>query len=130
MAFIFDSVDKDAQKNGIWEDFSGGKFLIASTSTSKYQSRLNTLRKPLARQIDNGTVNPDDLTNMLCQAMSECVLLDWDGVATGNGTKVEYSRDNAKELLVNNEAFRDFVIEVASNQALYEKEFKDATVKK
>jgi len=70
------------------------------------------------------------LTNIYCKALSEYVLLDWDNVANAKGENVPYSQEAAMQVLKSNEEFRDFVADIAGNQAMYETEFKEATAKK
>ena len=130
MAFNIDAVDKNAQKVGIWEDMDGSSFRIASISQGSYQKRLTRLRKPYSRAIERETVNPDDLNGIFCKALAEHILVDWKDVIDGNGKEVEYSVTAAISVLQDNDNFRDFVIEVASNQSLYEKQYKEAVVKK
>ena len=89
MAFNIHAVNKKAQTEGVWADFEGSRFLIASTANSKYQRRIATLRKPMARRIDKGTVDPEELTEMLATALSEHILLDWEGVEGEKNAEIE-----------------------------------------
>ena len=130
MAFNIHAVDKKAQKSGVWTAFEGSEFLIASTSSSAYQKRVAVLRKPLAKQIDKGTVDPDDLINMLCTALSEHILLDWKGVEGDKNVEIDYTQYRGLEAMKDNDDFREFVSDFGSTQANYEQEFKDEVVKK
>ena len=130
MAFNIDAVDTDAQSNGVWEEYQGSEFLIASTANIRYQKRLATLRKPLSRQIDKGTADPEELNRIFCKAISERILLDWKNVVDSNGKAIDYSPEIAQKSLETNDTFASWVLEVAGNQEFYEREFKDAVVKK
>ena len=130
MAFNIHAVDKKAQKTGVWTTFEGSEFLIASTSSSAYQKRIAVLRKPLAKQIDKGTVDPDDLINMLCTALSEYILLDWKGVEGEKNAEIEFTQWRGLEAMKDNDDFREFVRDFGSTQANYEQEFKETVVKK
>ena len=130
MAFNIDAVDTDAQVNGIWEEYEGSEFLIASTANTRYQKRLATLRKPFAKQISRDTADPEDLNRIFCKAISERILLDWKNVLDGNGKEVGYSPEIAQKALETDDVFANWVLEIAGNQDFYEREFKDAVIKK
>ncbi|AAX84860.1 hypothetical protein [Xanthomonas phage Xp15] len=98
-------------EEGVWAEYQGGQFLIAYAGGVKFQRRMTALRKPFRRQEERGDqIDPAVLRKITCQAISEVILLDWKEVAS-KGEPVPYSREMAFKALVNDERFRNFVME-------------------
>lgn len=118
---IFDA-DLSSIDAGVWRDFEGSKFLIAHISNMKFQRELSRLQQPHRRKIQENSLDPKTNQDIICQAMSKCVLLDWKDVVTKSGEAVTFSSDKALELLKRNPEFRDWVSEVAMAMANFRAE--------
>ena len=112
--FKFDE-DVPLTDEGVWIDWNGSKFKIAHTSNMKFQRALARLQQPYKRKLDAGTMDPAKNRQILAQAMSEALLLDWQNVANKEGDVTPYSVDNGHKALIKSEDFRDFVSNFAMN---------------
>jgi hypothetical protein len=99
---------------GVWVDFEGSRFLIAHLSNMKFQRTFARLQQPYRKKIEAGTLDPEISKKLLCQAMSEGILLNWDNVTNKSGV-IQYSPEFGFKLLMNNPAVREFISEYASN---------------
>lgn len=127
--FVIDSINTDGQENGVWAEFKGSRFLIASLSNLNYQRELARLQQPHRRNIEKGTVDPVVLRDILCGALARGILKDWENVVDSSGRMVPFSVDTAARVLAYNEDLRDFVVEFAGNVDNYRAEAVEDTVK-
>jgi hypothetical protein len=109
---------------GVWATFMGSDFLIAHTSSMRFQRTLARLQQPHRKKIETGTLDPQQSRDILCKAMSEALLLDWRKVS-GRSGDVPYSPDAAYQALVKNPELRDFVTEFSMNLQNYRNEEVD-----
>lgn len=133
--FIANAFDENKKVNGEWVDFCGARFKIASQRSEKYVGAINRLMKPYAKQIKNNTLTPEQNESLLCAAMAEGLLLDWEGVgrideATGKAAELPYSVENAKTVLKENYELREFVAEYSEQLDNFKREAIEDTVKK
>lgn len=127
--FNIDSANKAGFDQGVWQDFMGSKFLVASTSNISYQRLLTRLQQPHRRKIDKGTLDPSIMKELLCKGLSEGILLDWKDVIDKSGKSVEYSTKTAYKVLMGNEDLRDFIIDVGANYDNFKIEAVEDAVK-
>lgn len=114
MSFQF---KEQANKNldaGTWADYQGAKFLIAHAGSDRFQRRMQALQKPYRRKMERGEMDPADTRRIMTQAMGEAILLGWEGVKRGE-EEVQYSSKLAIQLLTNDPALRDFVMEYSTD---------------
>ena len=128
--FIVDAIDPKAETEGLWAEFSGGQFKIASSSSSSYQKRVAKIYLPHRRKIEKGTLDPEIGKDLMARALAGNILTDWKGVHTQDGEVLKFSVEAANNALANNEDLRDFVLEYASDIGNYREEFKASTAKK
>ena len=128
--FVIDAIDPKAESEGLWFDFSGSKFKIASTSSTSYQKRISKLYAPHRRKIEQGKLDPETGRDLIASALAGNILVDWKDVLTSDGKPVKFSVEVAKEALMGNEDLRDFVLETAADIANFREEFKEDAVKK
>ncbi len=110
MKLMITPIDKNAEENGVWTKYRDVDLLIARGNNTKFKSAFRRV-----------TQSYDDLTNLpeeksaelLADALSEGVLLGWKGFIV-NGNEIEYSKINAKNLLVNDVDCREFVTDFAN----------------
>lgn len=114
-------------ETGSWGEFQGSKFLITHISNLRFQRTLARLQQPYKKRIEQGTLDPATSKDVMCKAMSESLISDWQNVVDRTGEKVPYSPEAAYRALVNDPEFRDFVTEFAVNlQNFRDEEVKDA----
>lgn len=133
--FIANAFDDKKKLEGNWEDFGGAKFRIASQRSDRYIAAINRLMKPYQKQIKNNTLTPEQNESLLCKAMAEGLLLDWEGVgyideATGEVKEMEYSVENAEKVLRQNYELREFVQEYSEQLDNFKREFQQEFTKK
>lgn len=116
--FQFDA-DLNTIDTGVWAEWSGSKFLIAHISNLKFQKLLARLQQPHRKKLESGGLDPETNRDILCQAMSQTVLLDWDNVVSKAGSKTPYTAQNAFHALQHDPEFRDFVAEFATQMSNY-----------
>lgn len=119
--FQFDA-DLSAIDKGVWTEWSGSRFLIAHISNMRFQRALARFQQPHRKKLETGTLDPQTNRDILCRAMSEAVLLDWDKVVSKSRDTVVYTPENAFKALQSNPEFRDFVAEFATQMANYKSE--------
>lgn len=96
---------------GNWAEYQGARFLIAHAGNDRFQRRMQALNKPFRRKAERGEMDPVDQKRILTQALGEGVLLGWEGVQDAKGEAVPYSSKVAIQMLTNDPALRDFVME-------------------
>lgn len=104
-------VDKDSSglETGEWADFKGARFKLKHVSNIDFQRAVLRLQQPYRRKIDAGTLDPKISRDIVCQAMSQHILIDWELVFDKTKKPVLYSQTAAFAALVGNEDLRDFV---------------------
>lgn len=100
---------------GVWRDFGNAKFLIAHISNLTFQRALSRYQQPHRRALENGTLDPKVQRDILCKAMAEGVLMNWQGVTSKITKEAEpFSPKSALVMLKGNAEFRDFVSAIAA----------------
>ena len=129
MPFNIDAMSSEKQQGGIWADLDGSKFLIASTDSFTFQREFSRLQRPFKKKIDKETLDPKQSLDLLCEALSKTILIDWKNVVDGQGKKVPYSQEAAKQALLTNSDFRSWVQEVALDSDGFKAEIEEEEVK-
>ena len=114
--------DLSTVDEGVWTEFDDSRFKIAHISNLKFQRALARLQQPHMRKITEGRLDPAVNKSILCQAMSEGILMDWKDVKTKSGEDVPFSSKAANTALLANVEFRDFVSDFATNIGHYRDE--------
>lgn len=112
--FKFDA-DLKTVDSGVWAEFQGARFLIAHISNMRFQRALARHQQPHRRKLEAGTLDPQTNRDILCKAMAEGLLLNWDKVQSAAGQDTPYSPDAGVVALTKNVEFRDFVSEFSLN---------------
>lgn len=98
---IFET-DTDLETKGRWIDYGvAGEYLIARAggSNRKYADLLSKRMKPYRRQIDTGTMNNEKAKTILIQTFVDAILLGWKNVNGRDGNPLEFTRENAIQLM-------------------------------
>lgn len=124
MSFVVEFSTKETQKNGVWTEFMGGKFLIAHSSNVKFQRALSRLQSPHRKKIDKGSMDPEVSMKILCRSMAEAIILDWRDIKDPNGVDIQFSVDTCEKVLESMDDLRDYVFEFSSELANYKAELQ------
>lgn len=106
MAFKIPDEQPLALEEGQWTSYEGSDFRIAYATNVKFLRAKQRLEQPYRRKIESGTLDPAEHRRILCKAIAEAILLDWRNV----DGDVPYSVKAAEKALLNDEAFREFVM--------------------
>jgi len=98
---------------GAWGYYRNVKLKIARLNNNRYKAAFRRLMKPYQKEIDNNTLDDDTSDRIICESLAEGVLVDWDK-STFPG-EVEYSKENAIDLLLNDPDCRLFVMDYAGD---------------
>jgi hypothetical protein len=129
-------IDEGVSKKGVWVDWIGGtRLLLASTSSTKYKSKLSKLARDNKLILDDA--NPDNfmaIQRITCQALAEEALLGWEGIhwpdEAGNVTyNIPYSPKLGQEALMKVDALRSFVSEESAKPSHFKKEVAEEAKK-
>ncbi|CTQ45771.1 hypothetical protein [Roseibium aggregatum] len=117
--------NKEAEIEGAWVDIGDGcKVKVARANNSEYTKKMQKLSKPHAAQARAGNLGEELATEILCEAMAETILLDWEGLKDG-GKVVPYSTNAAFEILRDVPDFRSFIFDLASEAAVFRNEINE-----
>lgn len=106
---------------GVWTEYEGSRFKIAYATNVRFLRLKQRLEHPHRRKIENGSIDPAEHRKLLTKAMAEAILLDWEGV----DGDVPYSVKMAEQALMNDEAFREFVMTFSMDLANYKDEERE-----
>lgn len=111
------NVDTDTSQveTGTWGTFRGSQFLIAHTSSLKFQKCLARHQAPYRKQIEQGKLDPETNRTVICKSMSEGIVLDWKDVVDGQKNQVPYSSAAAAKALLRDTEFREWVSDFSMN---------------
>jgi len=118
---------KEKEINGVEAFYHGVKLIIARDTNIHYKNALRRLMKPYQREIDKGTLDDATTDEILCTAIAEGILVGWDASTFPNG--IEYTKEKAKELMLDDEDCRRFVLEFAADLSNYLEAEKEAVKK-
>lgn len=109
--------------SGVWAKWNGAEFLIAHISNMKFQRALAKLQQPHKKKLEAGSLDPKINRDIVCEAMSEGILMDWKKVGSKSGVEeVKYTPANGFIFMKKNPDFRDFVSDYAQNLTNFREE--------
>lgn len=114
---VISQARNSALDEGVWASFGGSKFLIAHTSNLQFQRTMARLQAPHRKAIEKGNMDPEDSKEIVCKALSQCILKDWADVKDLAGNSLKYDKDIGYIALKNNEELREFVQEFSTDLA-------------
>jgi hypothetical protein len=123
--FNVDQNTVDLENEGVWTDYKGSKFLIASSGSTKFQRLFTRLQMPYRKDIDKRRLDPETQLDIMCKAMSKAMLLDWKDVVDNSGNPVPFDKDVAYKALKGNSDFREFVSNFATEIENYVQEERE-----
>jgi hypothetical protein len=111
---MFDpSADHKQTEEGVWEEYQGAEFLIAHTSSIRFQRALSRGQQPVRKKIESGSLDPAENKKIICRAMAEGMLLDWRKLPESPTDLPVYTPDLGYKALMGQPAFREFVSETS-----------------
>ena len=114
MKLMITPIDKDAEQNGVWTEYREVKLLIARANNTKFKTAF---RRITQQYEDLSNLPEEKSAELLSEALAEGVLLGWKNFKIYDANiekEVEYSKINAKNLLVNDVDCREFVTDFAN----------------
>lgn len=135
--FISNAYDKSKELEGVWEDFMGASFKVASSQSSEYKKELLRLSKKqnASQKGKKEDIDIEKNVDLICEAMANTLLLDWKGVGrideeTGEIVETPYSKENAKQALKDHYELREWVDAFASENENFKREYVEKVSKK
>lgn len=126
MAYVFKKYDDSKKEKGAWVNIDGGRFKIAAISTSAVEQKNEEIRKRNEREYGKTRPPLDVQIADDAEAISETLLHDWDGIIAedenGKEVPVPFTRENAYELLLNDDPLRKRILLESQNMANYQRE--------
>lgn len=117
--FNIESTTVDREEDGVWADFKGSKFLIASSGCNKFQRLFSKLQRPHRRALEKNSLDPTIQLDIMARSLSQAVLLDWNDVVDNNGNPVDFDSDMAYKALKGNSELREFVTNYSTDLGNY-----------
>lgn len=122
MAFNIDGISQEKKETGVWVELDGSEFLIASLNTHAFRRENARLNKPHLSKIRADKIDPKVEAEIMAKTLAKTILLDWRKVVDGKGKDYPYTFDNCKNVLMNHDDLRNYVVEIASDTANYQAE--------
>ena len=121
--------DPELEREGVWVDYRGGsRIKIARIHNPNFTRAYDAAIKPHKRKQRAGTLETEVETTIFCKCISKTILLDWEGF-TKNGKPWKYSAENAYQLLEDKIDFRNEVVEFATTEEIFHREFNEDSEK-
>lgn len=119
MAFVFGAVDRKKIDTGSWFESDGQKFLVARHDNARYQGAIESLKRPHARAFQRNEVSAGVLEDIICRAMSQALLLGWEGVSDAAGKPVPYTQEAGFQMLRDSPNFRELIAGFAREEEAF-----------
>ena len=123
-------IGKKLVDDGIWRDYSGAKLKIGRAGSVLFIKSQDKLERPYRKKIERGTLPSATKRDINITALSEAILLDWEGVADATGSEVAYTPELGKEALLNDPDLLEFVMDTALDNSNFAIEEEEAIAKK
>lgn len=131
--------DVDLEKKGVTVKITEAESVtVAAFGNENHAKILERLKKPYKQQYRKGTVDEKVDEDIHVRAMSQAVLLGWEGIKDklklfGDDPEalVPYSQDNAYKLLSEPrmKRFKGLIVELAASTETYKKQEEEDAVK-
>jgi hypothetical protein len=113
------ATDQGLELKGVWEPLEGeSALLVARAGNMEYQKEFNKLPRSVRYQIENDMLSPETAGELTCELMAKTLLLGWRAMAD-EGATIEYSKENAKKMLIKYPDLRQFVWVLANDRKRY-----------
>ena len=125
-------LDLDKEKEGVWVDIDATtRLCIARMYNPKFNKLFEKLAAPYKNAVKRGMLGDDKANELMNKAISKTILIDWEGL-TSDGKPLKYSPDTAFDILNDKRyvTFRQMILDVAEDEAVYRAEEIEETGKK
>jgi hypothetical protein len=113
--FNIDNPHKEKEQKGVWGKFQGSEFLVRHIGNFDFQRSFSRLQLPYRKKIEKGSLDPETTLDIMVEAMSIGLLVDWRHVSDKSGEEIPYSRELAVKALTNNVDLREWVQDFATD---------------
>jgi len=111
--------DPTLEAEGVWVDYrEGSRVKIARLGNAAFQKAHESKQRPYRKLIRDGRLPAQVSNRVLCEALAETVLLDWDGF-NKKGKTLKYSAEAATKLLIERMDFRDEIALLATEEETF-----------
>ncbi len=119
-------VSEQKIEQGVWLDYDGSEFLVASSRSHRYRRAVERAHRRYESTIRRKALSSDESDRIMHAIHAETILLDWRGV-TEDGKPVAYSKEACMRLLASVPEFYDWLVEVAANVEVFRDADTEAT---
>jgi hypothetical protein len=128
---------KDAEQDGVRivygveGDKTAPAFTICRMNQRNraYQARMQAAIKPYKRQIDNNTIKPEVMENIVMRVFVSTVLKSWENVTDKDGNALEFTAENALKLFEDLPDLYSDLMDAASSAETFRVEELETTAK-
>jgi len=124
--------DAKKEAEGVWANIGPGvdiKVKRAGASNKEYSFEQSKMLKPLQRQLQLGTVDPQVFRNINAKLFAKHIVTDWRGV-TEDGKAVKFSKEKFHEYATKYPEFLLAVMDAATDIQNFQEAEDDELVKK
>lgn len=114
----------ETENDGVWAEFKGSSFLIASSGSTKFQRMFAKLQLPHRKALEKKKLDPEIQLDIMARSMAKTMILDWNNVIDGKGNDIKFDSDVAYAALKGNSEFREFITEYSTELENYIEEEK------
>lgn len=108
--------------DGVWIAFPNDRqlrVLRAGGSNKAFLRVFQALSKPYKRQLEKGTLDPDESDRVMREVYARTVIMDWRGILDTKGKPVPFNHENCIAFLEKfPEIFND-IVAIASDMATF-----------
>lgn len=107
--------DEELETGGVWLRFPEGRKICirrAGGANKKYLRLAQTAIKPYKRQIERGTMDPDDTNRVMREVYAKTIVTEWEGINDAEGAAVPCTVENVVGFF---DAFPEIFTEVLEN---------------
>ncbi len=116
----------ELEEKGVWTKYRDVGLLIARSNNVKYRAKFRKVIEPYQDVEGNINCSEEKSAELLAIALADTVLLDWDKDSFPG--KVEFTEENAEDLLTHDEDCRNFVIDFSGKIDNYIQKSEDQIV--
>ena len=104
------ATDHALEEDGTWFDIGdGGQLKVARKNNRRFKQKMRELIRGKERQLQLNTLPEEVADDILLEAMSHTILVDWKGIEDEADKPMRYSVARAKESMKAHPDFRELV---------------------
>ena len=119
MEITTEFANTELEEQGVWVDYrDDSKLKLARFGSKRFRRLWDQKMAPYRAQERSGRLSEERQTELLCEAMSEAILLDWSGF-TNNGKEFKFSTERGLEMLRASIDFRNDVASLSATEEVF-----------